>query len=553
MRWGAHEHAFVRPVHWLVLLLGDQVVDAELYGRKSDRTSRGHRFHHPQRVWIASPEHYVDSLRQAYVMVDPVERKAVIKSALEDQARREGGEPHATDALLEEVSNLVEWPVAVTCAFDAEFLRVPPEALITTMEANQRFFPMLSADGSLTEIFIGIANIESRDPDQIRRGYERVIRPRFADAAFFFDQDMKTPLAQNQKLLEGVTYQAALGTLWDKTCRVAELARVIANRTGVDAALATHAAALSKCDLMTRMVGEFPELQGVMGRHYAQAQGEHAEVARALDECYRPRYAGDRIAEGAVARVLALAEKLDTLAGLFAIGQKPGGNKDPFSLRRCALGLARTLIEGGIELDLQALIAEAVTRIQDTVPQAQAKRAEFDCAADLYVFVLERLRGYYGDQGLRGDAFEAVAALKPASLLDFDRRLRAVVAFAELPEAESLAAANKRIGNILRQARQKGEGGESSIDATRYEHEAERALGSALAGASAKAQDAVRAGDYVGALRELATLRPTVDAFFDQVMVMADDPALRANRLALLDALRRQFLRIADIGLLQSA
>jgi glycyl-tRNA synthetase beta chain len=552
MRWGAHEFTFVRPVHWLVMLLGDQVVEGEVLGQQSSRMSRGHRFHHPERLWIPNPEHYVDTLRKAYVMVDPVERRAVIKSALEDQARRAGGEAHAPDALLDEVTNLVEWPVPVTCAFDAEFLRVPPEALITTMESNQKFFPMFSADGTLTEIFIGIANIESRDPDQVRRGYERVIRPRFADAAFFFDQDMKTPLAAHQKLLEGVVYQQALGTLWDKTCRVAELARVIANRTGVDAALATHAAALSKCDLMTRMVGEFPELQGVMGRHYALAQGENPEVARALDECYAPRQAGAPIAQGAVARVLALAEKLDTLAGLFALGQKPGGNKDPFSLRRNALGLARTLIEGGIEIDLKALIAEAVTRIQDTVPQAASRRAESDVAAELYGFVLERLRGYYADQGLRGDAFEAVATLQPASLLDFDRRLRAVVAFGELPDAQSLAAANKRIGNILRQARQQGEGDPGSIDTTRYEHDAERALGSALASAGAKAQERVRGGDYVGALRELAALRPTVDAFFDQVMVMADDPGLRANRLALLQALRQQFLAIADIGALQA-
>jgi glycyl-tRNA synthetase beta chain len=379
-----------------------------------------------------------------------------------------------------------------------------------------------------------------------------VIRPRFADAAFFFDQDMKTPLASNQKLLEGVVYQQALGTLWDKTCRVAELARVIANRTGVDAALATHAAALSKCDLMTRMVGEFPELQGVMGRHYAQAQGEHPEVARALDECYAPRQAGAAIAEGAVARVLAIAEKLDTLAGLFAIGQKPGGNKDPFSLRRNALGLGAHADRGRHRARPQG----ADRRGRDAHPghraagPGQARRARLRRGS--VSFVLERLRGYYADQGLRGDAFEAVAALAPASLLDFDRRLRAVVAFAELPEAESLAAANKRIGNILQQASQKGEGGPASIDASRYEHDAERALGSALASAGAQAQERVQNQDYVGALRALAALRPAVDAFFDQVMVMADDPALRANRLALLDALRRQFLAIADIGVLQS-
>ncbi|HVF35031.1 MAG TPA: glycine--tRNA ligase subunit beta, partial [Candidatus Saccharimonadia bacterium] len=360
MRWGDRDIAFVRPAHWFVLLHGDAIVDAEVLGLKSDRLSRGHRFHHPKPVWIAHPRDYVEALRAAHVVVDPDERRARIRAQVEAIAAKAGGSARISDALLEEVSNLTEWPVAISCAFEQSFLRVPQEALVTTMESNQKFFPIVDGDGALTERFVGVANIDSRDPDEIRRGYERVIRPRFADAAFFYDEDLKSPLAHQQKALERVTYQQKLGTLWDKTCRVAELARQVANRVHVDGALATHAAALSRCDLMTRMVGEFPELQGTMGRYYATAQGEEPEVARALDEFYAPRFAGDAIAEGGIARVLAVADKADTLAGAFAIGQKPTGNKDPFSLRRTALGLARTLIEGGLEIHLIGLFREAL-------------------------------------------------------------------------------------------------------------------------------------------------------------------------------------------------
>jgi glycyl-tRNA synthetase beta chain len=565
MRWGDRDVAFVRPAHWLVMLLGDKVVEGEVLGLKSDRMSRGHRFMgNGKPVWISTANSYVDALRAANVIVDPVERRALIERAVESTADDLGGRARATPALLDEVKNLVEWPAPIACAFEREFLRVPQEALVMTMESNQKFFPVLDAQGRLTERFIGIANIDSRNPGEVRRGYERVIRPRFADAAFFFDADLKTPLASHQEALKRVTYQQKLGSVWDKCCRVAELARVIANRTGADAALATKAAALSRCDLMTRMVGEFPELQGTMGRHYATAQGIEPQVAAAVDEFYQPRFAGDAIAASPLGRVLAIADKLDTLAGLFAIGQKPTGNKDPFSLRRTALGLARTLIEGGIALDLEAQIREAfdlarkdIERIErervaaggKPEPAAQAK----DDPAELLAFVFERLRGYYADQGIRGDAFDAVLALKPTDLADFDRRLRAVVAFGALPESQALAAANKRIGNILRQAAEKGDRPAPNIDATALEMPEERALAAALAFQGDIAAQKLRAGDYVGALRQLATLRPAVDAFFDKVMVMAEDPDIRHNRLAVLDDLRRRFLSIADIGLLQPA
>jgi glycyl-tRNA synthetase beta chain len=526
--------------------------------------SRGHRFMNGKVVWISTATGYIDALRAAHVIVDPVERRGLIERAVESTADDLGGRAHAPPELLDEVNNLVEWPAPIACAFEREFLRVPQEALITTMVSNQKFFPVLDAAGRLSERFIGIANIDSRNPGEVRRGYERVIRPRFADAAFFFDADLKVPLAQHQESLKQVTYQLKLGSVWDKCCRVAELARVIANRTGADAALATKAAALSKCDLMTRMVGEFPELQGTMGRYYATAQGLEPEVALALDEFYLPRFAGDAIAASRLGRVLAVAEKLDTLAGLFAVGQKPSGNKDPFSLRRNALGLARTLIEGGIELDLRAQIHEALDLARKDIERVERERnageprAEVastaptrDTAAELFDFILERLRGYYADQGLRADAFDAVLALHPSSLADFDRRLRAVVEFGQLPEAAALVAANKRIGNILRQAAEKGDRPAPNIDATALEMVEERSLAAALAYQGDIAQTKLSCGDYVGALKQLSTLKPAVDAFFDKVMVMAEDPDIRANRLGLLHDLRQRFLSIADIGLLQ--
>jgi glycyl-tRNA synthetase beta chain len=562
MRWGDHDYAFVRPVHWLVMLHGPAVVDGGLLGLKSGRISRGHRFHHPQPVHVADADSWLDSLRAAKVLADPAERRARVRAEVERAGAATGAVPRLSDALLDEIANLTEWPAAIACAFEREFLAVPQEALVTTMETNQKFVPVFDAEGRLTERFIGVANIESKDPAEIRKGYERVIRPRFADAKFFWDEDLKTKLAANQDALKSVTYQQALGSVWDKSVRVAELARVIANRVGVDAGLATHAAALSKCDLMTRMVGEFPELQGVMGRYYASANGENAEVAQALDEFYRPRYAGDAIAQGRVGQVLAVAERIDTLAGIFAVGLKPSGNKDPFALRRAALGLARTLIEAPLALDLQAQFAEALAALPEPalasgLPKSKdGKPPVLDAGArrdqlgrELYDFVLDRLRGYYADRGISGEAFEAVRALEPADLTDFDQRLRAVVEFAALPEAQALAAANKRIGNILRQA---GGSTTGKVDETLLDAGAERELAAALAAAQADAAPLIAARDYVGLLKRLASLREPVDRYFTEVMVMAEDEKLRANRLALLAGLRSLFLRVADVSLLPS-
>jgi len=556
MRWGNHDFAFVRPVHWLVILHGEQIVDAEIFGIKSGRESRGHRFMHPQAVAIASPDVYVDTLRAANVLADPAERRARVASEVARAAQATGGKPRLADALRDEISNLVEWPSAVACAFERDFLAVPPEALITTMETNQKFVPVFDSGGKLTEHFIGVANIESKDPSEIRKGYERVIRPRFADAKFFYDEDRKSPLAAHQQALKSVTYQQQLGSVWDKCVRVAELARVIANRSGVDAALATRAAALSKCDLMTRMVGEFPELQGVMGRYYANADGENADVATALDEFYRPRFAGDGIAQGRIAQVLATAERLDTLAGIFAVGGKPTGSKDPFALRRAGLGLARTLIEGGFELDLEAVLREAVELLPAIAPPKDSKAAAKSAPADskqgltdaLLDFIFERLRGYYAEQGFSADQFDAVRAVDPETLPDFDRRLRAVAEFAKLPEAAALAAANKRIGNILKQAPDDAAG---HVDPALLDAGAERELHAHVEKAVAAIAPMANANHYVDTLRTLATLRAPVDAFFDQVMVMDENPAKRRNRIALLAGLRRLFLQVADISLLQ--
>jgi glycyl-tRNA synthetase beta chain len=607
MRWGDHDYAFVRPVHWLVILHGDQLVDAEIFGIKSGCDSRGHRFHHPEPVTIAQPHDYVQALRAARVLVDPAERRQRIRDEVARVAGEIGGTPQLPESLLDEIANLTEWPVGIACAFERDFLAVPPEALITTMETHQKFIPVFAVQGStsaasagsagaaavqgstsaasagsagaaavqgstsaasagsagsaavqgkLSERFIGIANIESKDPAEIRKGYERVIRPRFADAKFFYDEDLKTPLAANQEALKSVTYQQQLGSVWDKCVRVAELARVIANRSGADAALATRAAALSKCDLLTRMVGEFPELQGVMGRYYASANGEHADVAQALDEFYRPRFAGDAIADGRIAQVLAIAERLDTLAGIFAAGGKPSGNKDPFALRRAALGLARTLIEGGFELDLEALLREAIELLPPIAPAKPAKGAapppaevKMALVDELREFVYERLRGYYAEQGFGSDHFDAVRAVEPETLLDFDRRLRAVAEFAKLPEAAALAAANKRIGNILRQA---GDNAGGHVDAALLEAGAEAELHRRIETATAIVDPLLSQNRYVEMLRTLAALRTPVDRYFDEVMVMADDVAKRRNRLVLLAGLRRMFLHVADISVLQT-
>jgi len=536
MRWGAHSYGFARPLHWLVALLGDEIVDVAVLGISAGRMSRGHRFMHEGAVWIARPGDYIDALRAAHVLVDPDERRNCVLAEVEAAANTAGGSARITDDNLQQVVCLNEWPVAVACAFEREFLSVPQEALIETMESNQKFFPVLDAQGRLTEHFIGIANIESKAPAEIRKGYERVIRPRFADAKFFFDEDLKQGLAAMGDGLNTVTYQAKLGSVADKVARVAALAETIAAQVGADPVQAQRAAQLAKNDLQSRMVNEFPELQGIAGRYYAQRAGETSEVALAIDEGYRPRFAADDIAASTLGKVLAIAERLDTLAGGFAAGLKPTGNKDPFALRRNALGLARTIIESGFELNLQALLVAANNQLAGKGVQADAH--------ELYDFILDRLRGYFADRGVPAAHFTAVAEGKPASLADFARRVDAIGVFAQLPEAGALAAANKRIGNILKKA-------DIAIplmeDTALLKEPAELALAEAVEAAYADTGLALAQGDYVTVLTRLAQLRAPVDAFFDAVMVNAEDPAIRANRLALLQRLAARLGSVAAI------
>ena len=570
MRWGDHLYGFARPAHWLVALFGEEVVEVEALGIRSGRGSRGHRFMHDKPVSIRRPGEYVDALRAAYVLVDADARRARIVEEVEAAAKIVGGSARIDEDNLQQVNCLNEWPVAVACSFEREFLAVPQEALIETMESNQKFFPVLDAGGKLTEHFIGIANIESKDEGEIRKGYERVIRPRFADAKFFFDEDLKQGIEAMGAGLASVTYQAKLGTVADKVQRVAALAEAIAPQVGVDAALAKRAALLAKNDLQSRMVNEFPELQGIAGRYYAQRANEPAEVALAIDEAYQPRFAGDDIALSGVGKVLAIAERLDTLAGGFAAGLKPTGNKDPFALRRNALGLARTIIESGFALNIRDAVEAAVHQNADAIIfTVAAKRSEEAdkaaekgvviapiqtggmhmptddvVAAEIYDFILDRLRGYYADKGVPASHFNAVAELKPKSLYDFDRRIDAIGTFAQLPEAAALAAANKRIGNILKKA---------DIDIPTMEdpallrEPAELALAEAVEAAYGETGHALAHGDYVDVLAHLARLRPQVDAFFDGVMVNVDDPAIRANRLALLKRLAERLGSVAAI------
>ncbi|MBK8068611.1 MAG: glycine--tRNA ligase subunit beta [Rhodanobacteraceae bacterium] len=570
MRWGANEFAFLRPVHGLIVLLGSEVLPASIYGVQSGTTTRGHRFHDARDLGIAHPADYIAALAAAHVIVDPQARRERVRAEVAAAAQRQGGIARLPEDLIDEVSNLTEWPCAIACSIPAEFMRLPEAVIVTTIETHQRFFPVLDAAGKLTPYFVGVANIESRDPDEIRKGYERVVRPRLSDAAFFFDQDLKQPLADLVEGLKTVTYQQKLGTLYDKTSRVIALARAVAPAVGVDPGLAEAAARLSKADLLTRMVGEFPELQGQMGRTYALAQGQPQAVADALDEIYWPRQSGAPIAASPLGRVLAIAERLDTLAGIFAVGLKPTGNKDPFALRRAALGLARTLIEGGIRLDLPQILEQAVLGVPaQSLKDYLGKIASavfFDNAMvaklvdqltapavnELYEFILERTRAWYTDAGITGDVFEAVAARRPHDLVDFDRRLKAVLAFKQLSACQSLAAANKRIRNILRKAAEGGIDVASlgPVESDRLHHDAEKALYVAIGDAERDSAPRFAAGEYIDGLSRLAALQGPVDAFFEGVMVMAEDEAVRNNRLALLERLSQLFLQTADVSLL---
>jgi glycyl-tRNA synthetase beta chain len=548
MRWGELTDTFVRPVRWFVLLFGTEVVPAQMFGVRSGRETYGHRFHHPQAIYLTEPAAYAPLLQDhCHVMADFDARREAIRAQVADAARRAGGTALISEDLLEEVTSLVEWPVALLGRFPEAFLEIPREVVVSTMQAHQRYFPVVDGDGRLMPLFITVSNIESRDPAMVVAGNERVIRPRLSDAAFFWEQDRKFPLEDHLKVLHTVTFQERLGSLYDKTLRVARLAQGIAARLGWSPSFVHRAAMISKCDLMTAMVGEFPELQGTMGRYLATHDGEPAEIAAALEEVYLPRYAGGELPQTQSGQVLAIADRLDTLVGIFGVGQPPSGDKDPFGLRRAALGVLRIVIERGLGLDLMDLLDEAAKGYGDRL-------APQDGATGVFTFMMERLRAYYLEKGVRPDEFEAVIALGHVSApYDFDRRVRAVTAFRKLPEAESLTAANKRIRNILRQAAQRAESVPARVDPELLEDPAERALHQRMQDLDDQLNGLFQADryDYAAVLRCLAGLRDTVDSFFDKVMVMVESPALRANRLALLTRLSSMFLRVADVSRLQ--
>lgn len=540
MRWAARKEEFVRPTQWLVMLFGQHVVDCEILAQKAGRMSRGHRFHANYDVVIESAASYSHDLRGAFVVADFAKRREQIAQRVEELAKAENGTAIVPPALLDEVAALVEWPVPLVCSFEERFLEVPQEALITTMQDNQKYFCLLDGNGKLLPRFITVANIESKDPAQIVAGNEKVVRPRLTDAEFFFKQDKRQPLEKRNERLANVVFQAQLGSVFNKAERVSALAGFIAERIGGDATRAARAGILSKCDLASEMVGEFPEMQGIAGYYYAKHDGEPEDVAQALNEQYMPRGAGAELPQTLTGAAVAVADKLDTLVGIFGIGMLPTGSKDPYALRRAALGVLRILIEKQLDLDLADAVIYAGVLYDGRVDTNGLTVKVLD-------FIFDRLRARYEDEGVDVTVYQAVRALSPYSALDFDQRVQAVQAFRQLPEAAALAAANKRVSNILAKA----EGQlPAAVDAKLLEAGAEQTLAQAVAAAAQAVTPMAAARCYREALTQLASLREPVDAYFDAVMVNADDAAVRANRLALLNQLRGLFLGVADISLL---
>ncbi|EKF9615879.1 glycine--tRNA ligase subunit beta [Vibrio cholerae] len=546
MRWGDKETQFIRPVKTLTILFGSELIQGEILGVASARTIRGHRFMGEPEFTIESAEQYPAILEErGKVIADYATRKAMIIEGSQQAAQQLGGIADLEDALVEEVTSLVEWPVVMTAKFEEKFLKVPAEALVYTMKGDQKYFPVYShkmgdANKKLLPNFIFVSNIESKEPRHIVEGNEKVVRPRLADAEFFFNTDRKRPLVDRLPLLENAIFQQQLGTIKDKTNRITELAGYIAEQIGADVEKSKRAGLLAKCDLMTSMVFEFTDTQGVMGMHYARHDGEAEEVAVALNEQYMPRFAGDELPSRGVSAAVAMADKLDTIVGIFGIGQAPKGS-DPFALRRASLGVLRILVEYGYQLDLVDLIAKAKSLFGDRLTNSNVEQ-------EVIEFMLGRFPTWYQDAGFSIDIIQAVLARNPTKPADFDQRVKAVSHFRALEEAEALAAANKRVGNIL--AKYDGELGEE-IDLALLQEDAEKALAEAVEIMAEALEPAFATGNYQEALSKLAGLRAPVDAFFDNVMVMADDEALKKNRLTLLNKLRNLFLQIADISLLQ--
>ncbi|WP_462153467.1 glycine--tRNA ligase subunit beta [Pseudoalteromonas piscicida] len=542
MRWGANKTQFIRPVHTVAALLGSQQVEGEVLGKAISNELQGHRFHHPERVRV---EHADDShavLKGAYVIADYEARKALIRGQIEAEAEKLGAQVAMDEDLLEEVTSLVEWPVTLVASFEEAFLQVPDEALIYTMKDDQKYFPLLDKQGNLINKFLFVSNIESKDPSVVISGNEKVVRPRLADAQFFFETDKKKTLESRLESLDSVLFQKQLGTLKDKSERISALAGFIAEQLGADKALAERAGLLSKTDLMTEMVMEFTDVQGVMGMHYARIDGEAEEVALAQNEQYMPRFAGDNLPSNPISFAVALADKFDTLVGIFGIGQTPKGDKDPFALRRAAIGALRIMVEKELPLDIQDIVAKAMTLFGDKLSNANV-------ADEVVEFMLGRFRAWYQDEGISVDVIQAVLARRPTSPVDFDRRVKAVSHFRTLAEAEALAAANKRVNNILAK---NNVASEAAVESSLLQEEAEQTLAAQVAALTAELAPVYAEGDYQTALTRLASLREAVDNFFDNVMVMADDEAVKVNRLALLGQLSKLFLNTADISVLQN-
>ena len=540
MRWGARKEEFVRPTQWLVMLFGEEVVDCTILAQTAGRASRGHRFHHNTDVILQQPSDYVEALRKAYVLVDFVERRNLIEKRVNELAAEQQGTAIAPAALLDEVAALVEWPVPLVCSFEEHFLAVPQEALIISMQDNQRYFCLLDAQGALLPRFITVSNIESSDPQQVISGNEKVIRPRLTDAEFFYLQDQKQPLESFNERLQHVVFQAQLGTVYDKAQRVSKLAAFIADKIGGNVQHAERAGLLSKCDLATEMVGEFPEMQGIAGYYYAKNDNEPGDIALALNEQYMPRGAGAELPSTLTGAAVAVADKLDTLVGIYGIGMLPTGSRDPYALRRAALGVLRILIEKQLDLDLADLIAMAIAQYADKIDSK-------GLAEKIQDFIFDRLRARYEDAGIDVAVYQAVRAVHPMSPLDFDQRVQAVQSFRTLPEAAALAAANKRVSNLLgkdvvEQA--------PPIQARYFDSPAEFALYAALQQALQAVKPLAANRQYSEALTRLASLDEPVDAFFTAVLVNVEDDNVRANRHALLAQLRNLFLGVADISVL---
>ena len=541
MRWADKTVQFIRPVHTVTMLLGDELIEGEILGVASARTIRGHRFLGEKEFEIQHADQYPQLLREkGSVVADFNERKAEILAKSQAKATALGGVADIEESLLEEVTSLVEYPNVLAAKFEERFLAVPAEALVYTMKGDQKYFPIYDKDGKLLPHFIFVSNINPEDPTAIIEGNEKVVRPRLTDAEFFFKTDLKQKLVDRLPRLETVLFQQQLGTLKDKTDRIEQLAGEIAKQIGADEVKAKRAGLLSKCDLMTNMVFEFTDTQGVMGMHYARHDGEDEEVAVALNEQYMPRFAGDELPKSLVASAVALADKFDTLTGIFGIGQAPKGSADPFALRRAALGALRIIVEKNLQLDLEDLVKKSAALFGD-------KLTNQNVVADVVDFMLGRFRAWYQDEGIAVDVIQAVLARRPTRPADFDARVRAVSHFRTLDSAEALAAANKRVSNILAKA----DAAIGEINLTACVEPAEKALAEAVLALRTEVQPLITQGDYTAVLDKLANLRAPVDNFFDNVMVNAEDPALRQNRLAILNTLQDLFLQVADISVLQ--